>query len=56
MGLKPNTTLRQFYENTSKKIQLNFSAIENSYVAIFNHLTRPNMPIWAAVLASSSIP
>ena len=56
MNLDANTTLKQFYENSSKRIQLNFSVVEDGHIAVYNYKTRPNMPIWAAILAASSIP
>ena len=53
-----NITLREFYDISKKKIQLNFMVVESatSTVSIINHLTRPNMPVWAALMATSSLP
>ena len=58
LGLKPHTTLKEFYDLSDKKITLNFTAIESSAKAIriYNHHTRPYMPLWAAIIATSSIP
>ena len=53
-----NITMREFYDISKKKIQLNFMAIESktASVTVINHITRPNMPVWAALLATSSLP
>lgn len=56
LQLKANITLLDFYKNSSKKIQLNFSVVEDSIIAIINHVTRPNMPLLDAILATSAIP
>ena len=53
-----NITMREFYDISKKKVQLNFMAVESrtESVAVINHITRPNMPLWAALLATSSLP
>ena len=58
LGLKKQITLKEFYDISSKKIQLNFLVVETpaNIVSIVNHKTRPEMPLWAAVVASCSIP
>ena len=58
LGLKKQITLKEFYDISSKKIQLNFLVVETpaNIVSIINHKTRPEMPLWAAVVASCSIP
>ena len=58
MGLKSNTTLKQFYDLSTKKIHLNFLAIESetNSVTFLNHKTNPYMPMWAAIVATSSGP
>ena len=58
LGLKNNTTLEEFYQLSEKKIQINFSAVETATdcISIINHVTRPSMPVWAAILATSSVP
>ena len=58
LGLKPQTTLSEFYDLSEKKITLNFTAIEatSDRVAVFNHKTRPYMPLWAAIVTTTSIP
>ena len=40
-----------------KKITLNFTVIntKNNCVEIYNHTTRPYMPVWAVVVATSSL-
>ena len=58
LNLRKDTTLLEFYESSRQKIFLNFSTIESSSkcVTFLNHKTRPEMPIWAAILASMSLP
>ena len=58
MGLKRTTTLKEYYELTSKHIHLNMTAVElpKNVVTIINHKTRPYMPVWAAIVASCSLP
>ena len=54
--LDESTTLKDFYENSTKKILINFPVLDlhSSHLTIFNAVTRPHMPIWAAILACSS--
>lgn len=58
LGLQSQTTLKEFYDFSSKKIQLNFLVVETpaKILSIINHKTRPKMPLWAAIVASCSIP
>ena len=58
MNLNVNTTLSQFYEFGYRKITLNFALINKNKerIELFNRFTRPNMPIWAAIVASTSLP
>ena len=53
-----NMTLRQFYEACPRKIKLNFMAVDMRSERIFfiNHYTFPYMPIWAAILITTSFP
>jgi hypothetical protein len=53
-----NITLKRFYEKISNKIILNFTTINvsSSKIQFINKNTAPNMPIWAAILASTSFP
>lgn len=50
--------MKEFYEFSPNKIQLNFMAVESitNTITVINYLTRPNMPVWAAILATSSLP
>ena len=58
MNLGRNISLREFYDATEKKIQLNFVVVESpaNFVRIINYKTRPQMPVWAAITASCSVP
>ena len=58
MDYAPNIALKEFYEISPRKIQLNFLAIESvtQTLTIINHITRPNMPVWAAIFATCSLP
>lgn len=58
MKLNSNTTLSEFYEFCPRKITLNFTLINKGKerMEIINRFTRPNMPIWAAIIASTSLP
>ena len=58
MGLKRNTTLKEYYELTSKHIHINLAAVKlpDNVLVIINHKTRPYMPVWAAIVASCSLP
>ena len=58
LGLQRQTTLKEFHDGSSKKIQLNFLVVETpaQILSIVNHKTRPEMPLWAAIVASCSIP
>ena len=56
MLIKENATLSEFYEATQKRILLNFPVInsKDNCIRILNKVTTPHMPVWAAVLATSS--
>lgn len=58
LGLKAHTTLQEYYKMSGKKITLNFTAIDSATnsIIIINHHTRPNMPVWAAIVATTSMP
>lgn len=58
MKLNSNTSLSEFYEFSPRKITLNFSLINKNEerLEIINRFTRPNMPLWAAIIASTSMP
>lgn len=57
LGLSPYASLSEFYEFSVKKIQLNFTAMETrkQKIQFYNYKTRPNMPVWAALLATCSL-
>jgi predicted acylesterase/phospholipase RssA len=58
MKLNSNISLSEFYEFSPRKITLNFSLVNKNEerLEIVNRFTRPNMPLWAAIIASTSIP
>jgi predicted acylesterase/phospholipase RssA len=58
MKLNPNTTLGEYYEFCQRKITINFSLINKNKerMEVINRFTKPNMPIWAAIVASTSMP
>jgi hypothetical protein len=58
MKLNSNTNLSEFYEFSPRKITLNFSLVNKNEerLEIINRFTRPNMPLWAAIIASTSMP
>ena len=58
MNYAPNITLKEFYEASPTEIQLNFLVVESATnaISIINYITRPNMPVWAAVFATCSLP
>jgi hypothetical protein len=57
-NLSPSITLSEFYSTTKRKIFLNFAAINiNEHrLEFLNKVTTPSMPVWAAIIASSSLP
>ena len=58
MNYAPNITLKEFYQASPSQIQLNFLVVESveQIMRLVNHITRPNMPVWAAILATCSLP
>jgi hypothetical protein len=56
--MSPNISLSEYYEMAKKKIFLNFTVIDvnRERLAFLNKNTMPNMPLWAAILAASSVP
>lgn len=56
--LPHNVTLKEFYEKCQQKIILNFSVINltEQRLDFMNLLTTPKMPVWAAILASTTLP
>ena len=57
-GYPMNISLKEFYDLSKQKIQLNFMAVSSvsNTITVLNHITRPNMPLWAAIMATSSLP
>lgn len=58
MGLSKGATLEEFSKLRGKEITLNFLAVDKGLgrVEILNHHTSPNMPVWAAIIATTSTP
>ncbi len=58
MKLNSSTTLSEYYEFCPRKVTLNFCLINKNKerVEMVNRFTRPNMPVWAAIIASTSMP
>ena len=56
--LSPSITLSDYYDLAKRKIFLNFSVIDvnKERLAFLNKNSMPNMPLWAAIVASSSLP
>ena len=56
--LSPSITLAEFYKVSKRKILLNFPTINANQqrLTFINKNLMPNMPIWAAILATSSLP
>ena len=56
--LSPSITLENFYESAPRVILLNFSVINitEQRLDFLNKMTFPDMPVWAAIIASSSLP
>jgi hypothetical protein len=56
--IKENITLLQFFNEAPQKILLNFTTlnIDDSRLHFMNKNTMPNIPLWAAVVASTSHP
>ena len=58
MSLDENITLSSFYKLSNKKIRLNFTAVntQTDTIEIINYQTKPHMPVWAALVATASLP
>ena len=56
--LPHSVTLKEFYDGCANKIILNFSVINltEQRLDFLNMLTTPKMPVWAAILASTTLP
>jgi hypothetical protein len=57
-SMNPNISLSEYYELSKNKIYLNFTVINvgQERLTFLNKNTTPNMPLWAAILAASSLP
>ena len=53
-----NMTLKEFYKRSQNQIRINFSCInmETQTLQTISYLTRPHMPVWAALVATCSLP
>ena len=53
-----NISLSEYYETSNKKILLNFTTIDvnRQRFSFLNKNTMPNMPLWAAIVATSTLP
>ena len=58
LSLNEDCTLEEFHKRPSNTYQLNFTTLDLSKGCIhfLNFNTAPNMPVWAAILASMSLP
>ena len=56
--LSPSITLAKFYESAPRSILLTFNVINISEqrMEFLNKFRTPYMPVWAAIVASSSLP
>ena len=56
--LSPSISLAEYYDYSEPQIFLNFSVINvsNQRLTFLNKNSMPNMPLWAAIVASSSLP
>ena len=56
--LSPSISLAEFYKVSKRKILLNFPTINvnQQRLAFINKSITSNMPVWAAILATSSLP
>ena len=50
MHLNEDISLKEFYEKTTKKLRISFTAVdmETQTITMLNHITRPNMPVFGA--------
>ena len=57
-GLSPIISLAQYHSVSKRKVLLNFSVIDvnKQSLTFLNKNSTPNMPLWAAIIASSSLP
>jgi hypothetical protein len=54
--MNPKATVEEFYKLSSKKILLSFTVLKtiNKKLQFMSRHTMPQMPVWAAIVASSS--
>ena len=57
-GLDQNISLHKFYEISQRKVLLNFNCVNTTQqrFSLVNKITKPNMPLWAALMACASLP
>jgi predicted acylesterase/phospholipase RssA len=57
-GFDRNITLKKLYDICERKILLNFNCVNTleQRFALINKIVKPNMPLWAALMASASLP
>ena len=58
LNFPKNMTMREYYEASPRKLELNFMAVDVRSERIFflNNRTFPYMPIWAAIVITTSFP
>jgi predicted acylesterase/phospholipase RssA len=58
-GYDKDVTLSRFHElSKNSNILLNFNCVNTTQqrFSVINRYTRPNMPLWAALMAAASLP
>lgn len=57
-AIDPNVTLSNFYQIATKKILLNFNCVKMNDLTftLVNRYTKPNMPLWVALMGAASYP
>lgn len=55
-GLSPYITMKELYEYTGKNYYIGVSTLINSKYELFDHISKPDLPVWLAVRMSCSIP
>ena len=58
INLPKNIKLKEFYDICPRRIELTFTAVElqTRKMVFVNHNSYPEMPLWAAIVISSSFP
>jgi predicted acylesterase/phospholipase RssA len=55
-GFSPYITFKELYEETQKELHVGISYVFKKDFELVNHNTYPDMPVWLALRASTSIP